>query len=94
MAVLASKDTRKGAPSTSSSLQPPTSTPTNESRKRPYPQLSGPAGQPKKVVKLSGEERIQELEAQVRELHKFILDMDIADGLYNYHLLNPVKTHD
>jgi hypothetical protein len=71
-----SKAARKSAPSRTH--LPPSR---HEARKRTYSELDGSVDGSRKVTKLSGEERIKELEAQVRELQEFIVEKGFAYGL-------------
>lgn len=60
----------------SSSPFPPPSR--DEARKRTYTTLDEATDRPRKVAKLSGEQRIKELETQVRELQEFIIEKGFA----------------
>jgi hypothetical protein len=77
MTVLASKAARKNAPASSyiPSLK--------VTHKRGLSEITEPfsADVPKKVLKLRGEERIKELETQIRELHEFDFECGVAYGL-------------
>lgn len=70
-----SKTARKSAPSRTHLP------PRHEARKRAYPELDGSVDGSRKVTKVGGEERIKELEAQVRELQEFIVEKGFAYGL-------------